>query len=361
MKRQLWGDIALALALVALVGGGAWWARSSSPAAPNDAATNANCDLNAGACALRLPDGGTLDLSITPRPIAPLQPLELRVNVRSSNVRPLAIDFRGVDMDMGQLRVRLIPTREGDGHFAATTQLPVCSTGRMRWQAHIELEDASGAKFSTEFLFAAGNATPTAAAPPPAPAANKEGPPAHRAEVAPTAIAPTPPPAATLARSADDFTLRSAHGPVSLHDFRGKWVLLYFGYTYCPDVCPTALGVIAQALAKLSPEERTRVQPIFISVDPARDTPERLRDYTAFFDPAMIGLTGSADDIAALARRYRIYYQAQPADANGRYSVDHSATTLLLDTAGTLQERLPHSTTANELAHALQQRLAASR
>ena len=98
----------------------------------------------------------------------------------------------------------------------------------------------------------------------------------------------------TSAPTGGDFTLQSATGPVTLKDYRGKVVLLYFGYTYCPDICPTSLTATAQALGQLAPAELARVQTLFVSVDPERDTPARLKDYGAFFHPSIIGVTGTA-------------------------------------------------------------------
>src|SRR5574343_1567339 len=98
-----------------------------------------------------------------------------------------------------------------------------------------------------------------------------------------------------------DFTLQSADGPVSLHDFRGKLVLLYFGYTFCPDICPTSLTATAAGLQQLTPEEARRVAMLFVSVDPKRDTPAHLKEYAAFFHPNITGATGTPEVIAGIA------------------------------------------------------------
>ena len=97
-----------------------------------------------------------------------------------------------------------------------------------------------------------------------------------------------------------DFTLQSASGPVSLKDYRGKLVLVYFGYTFCPDICPTSLAATAEGLKQLSPEELARVAMIFVSVDPKRDTPERLKEYVEFFHPSIVGVTGSAEVVEVI-------------------------------------------------------------
>lgn len=148
-----------------------------------------------------------------------------------------------------------------------------------------------------------------------------------------------------------EFTLQSADGPVSLSDFRGKVVLLYFGYTYCPDVCPTSLAATAEALKALNPDELARVAVILISVDPKRDTPARLKEYAEFFHPAMVGVTGTPEEIAAVAKRYGVFYAEQKvATAGDGYVVDHSADTYVIATDGKLAGRIAHATAADQVA-----------
>jgi len=147
----------------------------------------------------------------------------------------------------------------------------------------------------------------------------------------------------TAAPTGGDFTLQSAAGPVSLRDYRGKVVLLYFGYTYCPDICPTSLTATAQALASLAPAELARVQTIFVSVDPERDTPERLKDYAPFFHPSIIGVTGTAAEIADVAKRYGASYAKQQFAGAASYVVDHSALTYVIAPDGRLVGSLPHA------------------
>lgn len=140
-----------------------------------------------------------------------------------------------------------------------------------------------------------------------------------------------------------DFTLQSADGPVALADFRGKAVLLYFGYTYCPDVCPTSLSATAAGLNQLSAEELAKVAVLFVSVDPKRDTPARLKEYGAFFHPAIVGATGSPEAIADIGRRYGIFYAEQKvATAGEGYVVDHSSETYVIGRDGRLLGKLPH-------------------
>ncbi len=157
-----------------------------------------------------------------------------------------------------------------------------------------------------------------------------------------------------------DFTLDAADGKVSLHDFRGKLVVLYFGYTYCPDICPTALSTMVDALAQLEPGQQADIQPLFISVDPERDTPQHLATYVRFFHPGLIGVTGKASEIAELAGRYQVIYSRQPASGDPtQYTVDHSSELILLDRKGRPIERIAHGSPSQRVAQALRAALVA--
>ncbi|MBV0933568.1 SCO family protein [Marinobacterium weihaiense] len=152
-----------------------------------------------------------------------------------------------------------------------------------------------------------------------------------------------------------DFTLMSANGPVSLSDFRGKVSVLYIGYASCPDVCPTALAILTQSLKQLSPAEREQVQGIFISVDPERDTPEKLADYTAFFSPSILGVTGSREQIDQVVRQYGAFYRmVELKDSAMGYAVDHSSRLYLVDRNGQLVDTLLHNATPHALTDRLQ-------
>jgi protein SCO1/2 len=157
-----------------------------------------------------------------------------------------------------------------------------------------------------------------------------------------------------------DFTLQSSAGPVSLKDYRGKVVLLYFGYTYCPDICPTSLTATAQALTRLLPAELAQVQTIFVSVAPERDTPARLKDYAAFFHPSMIGVTGSPAEIAEVARRYGASYARQQLAGVSNYVVDHSALTYVVAPDGALAGNLPHVAPPDQVIAAIRKLLPSS-
>lgn len=142
-----------------------------------------------------------------------------------------------------------------------------------------------------------------------------------------------------------DFRLHTSDGPVELADLRGKVVLIYFGYTWCPDICPTNLAIIALALRALTPEELNRVQVLFVSVDPERDTPERLEEYATYFHPAIVGVTGSQAEVAQAAALYgAAYRRAEESSSAMGYSVDHSAYTYVVDPQGRLVATLDHAT-----------------
>jgi len=155
-----------------------------------------------------------------------------------------------------------------------------------------------------------------------------------------------------------DFTLQSAAGPVSLRDYRGKLVLVYFGYTFCPDVCPTSLAATAEGLKLLTPEELGKVAMIFVSVDPKRDTPERLKEYAEFFHPAIVGATGTPEVIAEIAKRYGVFYAEQKVvTAGGGYVVDHSSDTFVIAPDGQLVAKIAHATPPDQVVVAIRKHL----
>ena len=135
-----------------------------------------------------------------------------------------------------------------------------------------------------------------------------------------------------------------------LADYRGKVVLLYFGYTFCPDICPASLAELATAVATLDPGDRDRVQVMMISVDPARDTPEVLGSYMDYFDPTFVGFTGTEEQIATVAADYGVFYQAHEGTAATGYLVDHWAGTYLIDAEGRLVESFGFGTPGEDIA-----------
>ena len=134
----------------------------------------------------------------------------------------------------------------------------------------------------------------------------------------------------------------------TLADFRGQVVMLFFGFVQCPDVCPTSLARAAEVMQRLGPDA-DRVQLLFVTVDPERDTPALLREYLAAFHPRFLGLTGTPDEIAAAAREFKVYYAKVPTGSS--YTMDHSAQTYLIDPQGRLRIVLKHEQSAEDYAH----------
>ena len=151
------------------------------------------------------------------------------------------------------------------------------------------------------------------------------------------AFSADPPPQSTgISRIGGHFSLTAPDGTeVTDRSFPGKWLLLYFGYTFCPDVCPSELQLISAALDALGPKAE-RIVPLFITIDPERDTPGQLATYVQSFHPRLIGLTGTASEIAAVAKEYRVYVRKAPdPKSTAGYSMDHSALIYLLGPDGT--------------------------
>jgi cytochrome oxidase Cu insertion factor (SCO1/SenC/PrrC family) len=128
--------------------------------------------------------------------------------------------------------------------------------------------------------------------------------------------------------------------PFELNQLEGKLVMLFFGYTYCPDICPTELANLAAVFDALG-EQSEQVQGLFVSLDPARDTPEVLANYVSYFHPDMLGLTGSQEKIDQVAQQYRVSYQRHERE-NGNYSLDHSANLYLINAKGELAAVVPY-------------------
>ena len=137
---------------------------------------------------------------------------------------------------------------------------------------------------------------------------------------------------------------------------KGKWSLVYFGYTHCPDACPTALNDIAIALDELGPK-RAEVRPVFITVDPERDTPEVLKAYVTSFDAPILALSGTREEIAQAAKSYRVYYAKHP-EAGGDYSMDHSSIIYVMDPQGRFTASFTHENSPEEIAERLKKLLA---
>ena len=149
------------------------------------------------------------------------------------------------------------------------------------------------------------------------------------------------------------FTLVDEDGKaVTDQDFRDKWLLVYFGYTYCPDVCPTSLARNAGAIDLLN-DKGKQVVPVLITVDPQRDTPEKLKDYVRSFHPRMLGLTGTPEQIAQVAREYRVFYMKPPQTDDNTYLVDHSSLSYLIGPDGRFVRHFSHQASPQQVADQL--------
>ena len=184
-------------------------------------------------------------------------------------------------------------------------------------------------------------------------------------------MGPEPPGEAERTRTAEEiareivtgeFSLVDKRGrPVADTDFRGSWLLIFFGYTHCPDVCPTTLGTVALVMDALGADSRA-LQPLFITVDPARDTPDVVGAYVAAFHPKIIGLTGTEEQVAAAAKSHRAYFAVVPVPSGTEsdtedYAVDHSAHLYLMDPDGVYATVYSQADTVETIARNIRERM----
>ena len=154
----------------------------------------------------------------------------------------------------------------------------------------------------------------------------------------------------TFADLGGDFTLTSGNGPVSSSEFRGKVVVMYFGFTSCPEVCPNSMGVISNALNRLNKNQLNKTQALLVSIDPNRDSPEELAEYATYYHDNLIGLTGSKQQIDNITQQYGAHYDFTEIESvTGDYGVEHSSRYYVIDQNGKLITAMRHSTTPNEL------------
>lgn len=154
-----------------------------------------------------------------------------------------------------------------------------------------------------------------------------------------------------------DFTLYQHDKPVSLNDFRGKLVVMYFGFASCPDVCPTTLSIIASALKQLTPDEMESVQPIFISIDPERDRGERLTAYATYFHPDFIGITGTPEEVQKVINQYGGFFIKVESDSALEYLVEHTSKTYIISKDGKYVSILPHDMSSDDALNAIRNEL----
>lgn len=153
---------------------------------------------------------------------------------------------------------------------------------------------------------------------------------------------------------AAEISLTDQNGqPFRLSDYRGKVVLLFFGYTYCPDVCPATMAELRAARAMLKPEQAERVQVVFITVDPNRDTPDSIQEYVSRFDPTFLGLSGTEDELSAVWQAYGVFRELGTPNAQGNYEVSHTARVYVVDVNGNLSLSFAFGTPPADVANDL--------
>lgn len=159
---------------------------------------------------------------------------------------------------------------------------------------------------------------------------------------------------------AQDFSLTDHTGKQrSLSDFKGKAVVVFFGFTHCPDVCPTTLAELAAVTQQLGPQAE-KVQVLFVSVDPERDTPALLAKYVPSFDPRFLGLVGDKEATEKMAKEFKVFYQKVPGKTEGSYAVDHTAGSYVFDTEGRIRLFVRHGQGTEALTHDLKILLASA-
>ena len=162
----------------------------------------------------------------------------------------------------------------------------------------------------------------------------------------------------TGASFARDFTLTDHNGQTrTLADFRGKLVAMFFGYTHCPDVCPTTMADLAAAIKSIGPDGN-KVQVLFVTVDPERDTAALLKQYVPAFNPTFLGLHPTTAQLKTLASEYKVVYQKNPGSDKGNYLMDHTAGTYIYDMQGRLRLLMPYGTRAELIAQDLKRLMA---
>lgn len=148
-----------------------------------------------------------------------------------------------------------------------------------------------------------------------------------------------------------DFVLRNIDGRVSLKDFRGSVVVLYFGFLSCPEVCPTSMSILTRSLEKLSPTEKSKTKAILISIDPKRDDFQELLEFTNYYHPNILGVTGTDQEVKKVAEQYGAFFEITESETvDSAYAYRHSSRYYVIDQQGKLIQAMRHSTTPNELS-----------
>ncbi|RME24725.1 MAG: SCO family protein [Deltaproteobacteria bacterium] len=293
--------------------------------------TRQECALASTPCTARFSDGLAVSIAASPLGLPRATPLRWSVAVADGVHVASRLELTGVNMPMGLTRIPLEPV--GPGRFEGQGSLPMCTESRMLWRAEVTVESPDGGPpriAAFEFWSDDGAAAPVSA----------DG----RGAAAPDAPAPTYGP----------LTLDTVDGPLSLADLRGQVVVVYFGYTACPDYCPTTLSTVAAAVGLLRPEEQERVTALMVSLDPERDDLERLDRYARAFNPRFRGGTASIEALDRMSADWGVAWRKVPLpDSALGYAIDHGTDSFLVDPDGTMIRRIPHGTPPDEIARLL--------
>jgi protein SCO1/2 len=278
-----------------------------------------DCVLEDAPCSVVLDDGATVRLELGPRPLRAGLPLKWSVEV-TDGVPVEGIEIAGLSMNMGLTRVPL--QADGAGRWSARASLPVCSSAAMDWRADVLLGGTPPRVVSVPFS-TSGRVLPHQAAEEVEPAVSTHG----------------------------ELRVETAEGALALSDLRGKAVLVYFGYTSCPDICPTTLSTISAAIGQLPEARQADVAGLFISVDPGRDTVAHIAEYTRFFHPAIKGGTADEAALRAMAADWGVTWRRadMPGSAMG-YAIDHSTDAHLVGPDGRYLGPVPHGIAPDALA-----------
>lgn len=288
------------------------------------------CDLATAPCTVPLDGGGEAVLDVLPAGLPSGAPLTWTVRTRdAADVSIDGLDVTGLSMNMGLTTIDLSPE---SGRWIGQHALPICTSSRMQWRIDLRYRHGDQPHVATLQTWSGDADTPALP---------------HGQTAAP-AVAPTH----------GDFTIDTADGALALSDLRGRVVFLYFGYTACPDICPTTLATFGQALDRLDPDERARVAGLFVSLDPERDALPRLQSYATWFAPELRAGTASPDRIAHISADWGVAWAKVPlTDSAMGYAIDHSTDAFLVATDGTFLGPVAHGTPPDQVAAQLRRAL----
>jgi len=275
------------------------------------------CNLHQDPCEVLLPDQGKMLISLSPRPIPARDPFSIEIRLQGSTADQISVDFLGLLQETGFKRPVLI--KKENGLFIGTADLAHCDEPTMDWQVTALLQKGQDTIAIPFHLSTHQQDT---------------------SKIKPPAMPP----------QGGDFRVQSADGIIDIRKWRGKYVFLYFGYTFCPDICPTSLTELGSALNLLAPEELNRIEALFISVDPKRDSPERLKTYAKHFHTKLKAGTSTHSQLQKITKMFGATYQVNPTEKGKNfYLVNHSGDTYLLSPNGSLIHTFGYGTQSDKI------------